>query len=58
MSYVLSVGMFAHVILQSGVVLERVRTSNPIWGELAAMFAAYPIFVLWGLLGTVLKGAM
>ena len=58
MSYALTVGMFAHVILQAGVILERVRTSNPIWGELAAVFAAWPLFVLWGLLGTVLKGAM
>lgn len=44
-------GMWTHVVLQNFVVLDRVRTRNPIWGELLTVVLAVPLIPLWGLLG-------
>lgn len=53
MTWALTAGMWSHVILQSGVVLDRIKTRNRIWAELAAMFGNWCLFFLWAQLAAV-----
>ena len=53
MSLLLTVGMWSHVLLAAYALVLRLRTRNPIWGELATVGLLLPLFVLWGLVAEV-----
>lgn len=58
MTHLLTVGMFAHLYLQSSVVLAGARVRNQLFAELRAVLCGWVLFVLWGGLAYALKGAL
>ena len=53
MTWLLTFGMWSHVYLTASALVPRLRTRNPIWGELATVGLLLPLFVLWGLIAEV-----
>ena len=53
MTWLLTVGMWSHVLLAAYALVPRLRTRNQIWGELASVALLLPLFVLWGLVAEV-----